>query len=144
MFALDINNVLMETWIFYTAVLIMKTILMIPLTGWSRIYYQVPLNPEDGALVNAKVRSHEKIDRYRRAHLNDLENIPFFILISFLYLLTNPSVTATILMFRIYAITRIAHSITYCFLQSASRIFIYQPGAAILFYMTYSVLKHFM
>nr|CAH7758833.1 unnamed protein product [Callosobruchus chinensis] len=41
MFALDINSVLMETWIFYTAVLIMKTILMIPLTGWSRIYYQV-------------------------------------------------------------------------------------------------------
>ncbi|CAH2008083.1 unnamed protein product [Acanthoscelides obtectus] len=144
MYTLNINNVLIETWIFYTSVLFMKTILMIPLTGWSRIYYRVPMNPEDVAFVGEKVRSHEKIERYRRAHLNDLENIPFFVIISFLYLLTNPSVNATIMMFRIYTITRIAHTITYCFLESASRILLYQPGAAILFYMTYSVAKHFI
>ncbi|CAH2015220.1 unnamed protein product [Acanthoscelides obtectus] len=95
MYTLNINNVLIETWIFYTSVLFMKTILMIPLTGWSRIYYRVAMNPEDGALLGEKVRTHEKIERYRRfSLLHGEENsghtgIVFFIDVSCIKVLDN-------------------------------------------------------
>lgn len=53
------------------------------------------------------------VERVRRAHQNDLENVlPFFIM-GFLYMFTNPSVMLATNLFRAVAIARIAHTLVY-------------------------------
>lgn len=68
----------------------------------------------------------EEVERIRRAHLNDLENIPIFIIAGLFYILTGPSTIIAITLIRIGAIGRIAHTISYCFLKA-------QPARAISF-----------
>jgi glutathione S-transferase len=59
-----------------------------------------------------EIRTDESVERWRRAHLNDLENIPALIAASFFYLYSKPEneVFAVWLM-RIAAISRIVHTI---------------------------------
>ncbi|XP_060533861.1 microsomal glutathione S-transferase 1-like [Cylas formicarius] len=151
----EIDGELLETFFFYSAILILKTLLMVPLVGFSRIYFRAPVNAEDARTVNGllsltkgkavEVKQHDSVERNRRAHLNDLENIPFFIIASFLYiLLTNPSVFWTVWLIRLYTLSRIIYSIVYTRLKSSVRILVYQFGFLILFYFTVSVLLHFV
>lgn len=55
----------------------------------------------------------EEVERVRRAHRNDLENILPFFAIGFLFVLTNPAEFLAVNLFRAVAIARIAHSIFY-------------------------------
>lgn len=48
-----------------------------------------------------------------RAHLNDLENIPFFIIACFGYILTNPNVFIATNLIRLFVASRIIHTIVY-------------------------------
>ena len=55
-------------------------------------------SPEDlqKTLINPspnpkQLEPNEKVDRVRRIHLNDLENLPFFLVAGFLYILAQPS-----------------------------------------------------
>ncbi|XP_050503337.1 microsomal glutathione S-transferase 1-like isoform X2 [Diabrotica virgifera virgifera] len=140
---LPIKRELLEFYVFWVAILVFKYLLMIAQVGLSRVYFRVPLNEEDGKVLKAAVRAHEAVDRNRRAHLNDLENIPFFIIISFLYLLTDPSVGSTKLIIRIYVLSRILYTFTYTILKSAIRIPMFQLGILINGYLTIKVIYHF-
>lgn len=51
------------------------------------------------------------MERVRRAHLNDLENIPMFLLAGFFYVLTEPNVDLALWLFRIAVLARIGHTI---------------------------------
>ncbi|KAK2148343.1 hypothetical protein LSH36_501g01141 [Paralvinella palmiformis] len=53
------------------------------------------------------------VERIRRNHLNDMENIPPFVLIGFLYVLTSPSPEIALWHFRIFAFSRILHTVSY-------------------------------
>ncbi|TMW39523.1 hypothetical protein DOY81_015397, partial [Sarcophaga bullata] len=71
-------------------------------------------NPEDCILQKAKVKYDEpKVERVRRAHLNDVENILPFLAIGFLYVLTNPSASLAIMLYRTVGLARIAHTLVY-------------------------------
>ncbi|XP_050503335.1 microsomal glutathione S-transferase 1-like [Diabrotica virgifera virgifera] len=140
---LPIKRELLEFYVFWVAILLSKYLVMIAQVGISRAYFKVPLNEEDGKVLRGKVRAHEAVDRNRRAHLNDLENIPFFIIISFLYLLTDPSVGSTKLIIRIYVLSRILYTFTYTILKSAIRIPMFQLGILINSYLTLKVIYHF-
>ncbi|CAH1111961.1 unnamed protein product [Psylliodes chrysocephalus] len=140
---LPINRELLEFYCFYVGVLVFKCIVMIAQVGLSRIYYGVPRNPEDGAPFKAKVYTNELVERNRRAHQNDLENIPFFIVISFLYILTNPSLEPTQWIIRTYVISRIVYTFVYTVLKSIWRIPVYEVGLVINFYLAGSVVYHF-
>jgi glutathione S-transferase len=48
-----------------------------------------------------------------RNHLNDLENVIPFVLFGFLYTMTNPSLGAALLHFRVFTASRILHTISY-------------------------------
>lgn len=48
-----------------------------------------------------------------RAHLNDLENIPAFIIVCFGYILTNPNVFIATNLIRLFVASRIIHTIVY-------------------------------
>lgn len=64
-----------------------------------------------------KVKIDEDVERVRRAHLNDIENIPAFITVAFFYMLTQPDEILAINLIRIAAIARIVHTYAYVFLQ---------------------------
>jgi glutathione S-transferase len=53
------------------------------------------------------------VERQRRAHLNDLENIPVFIVVAFLYILTSPSTFIAVNLIRLFTLSRIVHSFVY-------------------------------
>ncbi|CAH1111960.1 unnamed protein product [Psylliodes chrysocephalus] len=138
-----IDRELLEFYAFYIGILVLKCLFMIVHVGLSRVYYRVPRNPEDGAPFKAKVYTNELVERNRRAHQNDLENIPFFIVISFLYLLTNPSLEPTQWIIRTYVISRIVYTFVYTVLKSIWRIPVYEVGLFINWYLTGSVIYHF-
>lgn len=48
-----------------------------------------------------------------RAHLNDVENIPIFMMASFAYIFTNPPLFLATWLFRAFVFGRIAHSFVY-------------------------------
>ena len=50
---------------------------------------------------------------YFRAHLNDLENIPIFLISGLLFVITKPNVIFALMMFRIYTLARIVYTIVY-------------------------------
>lgn len=73
------------------------------------------MNPEDArAFAKTKVRfTLEDVERVRRGHRNDLENILPFFAVGFFYVLTNPNVTVATSLIKVAAVARIAHTIVY-------------------------------
>ena len=88
----------------------------------------------------------EDVERVRRAHRNDLENILPFFIAGFFYVLTNPSVFIAVNLFRAAAIARIVHTSVYAVVvvpQPARGIaFFVCIGAT--FYMSISTAIYFM
>ena len=71
-------------------------------------------NPEDAKRTKGKVRYDEnRVERVRRAHQNDLENILPYFFISALYLLTNPNPATALTCFRAFTAARFLHSFVY-------------------------------
>lgn len=79
-------------------------------------FFQVFVNPEDLPSKQLKVKfGDEEVERVRRAHRNDLENVLPFFVIGLLYVLTNPAENLAINLFRGFAISRLVHSFVYSF-----------------------------
>lgn len=77
-----------------------------------------------------------------RCHSNDLENIPPFLIIGLLYVLTGPSVFAATWHFRIFAASRILHTIAYLTpLPSPSRSLCFAVGFGATLSMAFQVLR---
>ena len=85
-------------------------------TAKARFDSKVVLNPED-APVNpgAQARSAEADStlRAKRAHLNDVENIPVFMILALLFTLTGCSAMAGWTYFGVYFVARTLHTIFY-------------------------------
>lgn len=85
------------------------------------------------------------IERVRRAHLNDLENIPAFIFAALIFLLTNPPAGLAINLFRIFTYARIAHTVVYAVfvVPQPARAISWGVGYGITIYMViHSLLKY--
>ena len=84
-------------------------------TSILRLGRKVYATPEDYALqgLARKTTVDEDIERVRRAHRNDLENILPFFVVGFCYLLTHPSWNAAAIYLIGYLIARVAHSVFY-------------------------------
>jgi len=74
------------------------------------------LNPEDaaGGLANPKPREgqlepHEPVQRSRRLHLNDLENIPAFWAMGFLFVFAAPPLWVAQVFYYGFVVTRALH-----------------------------------
>jgi glutathione S-transferase len=89
-------------------------------------------NPKPG-----QVGPSESVDRIRRIHLNDLENIPFFLVAGFLYVLTQPSLLLAQWLFYGYVASRLFHFLAYATAQIHEvRATLWTVGSLILIYMT--------
>nr|XP_054518954.1 microsomal glutathione S-transferase 1 isoform X4 [Pan troglodytes] len=109
---------------------------------------QVFANPEDcvafGKGENAKkyLRTDDRVERVRRAHLNDLENIIPFLGIGLLYSLSGPDPSTAILHFRLFVGARIYHTIAYLTpLPQPNRALSFFVGYGVTLSMAYRLLK---
>ncbi|CAD5117965.1 DgyrCDS6707 [Dimorphilus gyrociliatus] len=74
--------------------------------SWS---YFVGKTPKDAKIIH----NDDRIERVRRNHLNDVENIYLFVLIGFFYVLTQPDLSTATWHFRIFTISRFIHTLVY-------------------------------
>jgi glutathione S-transferase len=99
---------------------------------------KTPLNPNPKP---GQVGPNESVDRIRRIHLNDLENIPFFLAAGLLYVTTAPDLVLAQWLFYGYVVSRLLHFIAYLTAQIHEvRATLWTVGSVILIYMTVATL----
>ncbi|EHB13150.1 Microsomal glutathione S-transferase 1 [Heterocephalus glaber] len=142
------NKVLMA-FASYATIVVSKMMFMSTATAFFRITKKVFANPEDcasfGKGENAKkyLRTDESVERVRRAHLNDLENIVPFLGIGLLYSLSGPDLSTALLHFRIFVGARIYHTIAYLLpLPQPNRGLAFFAGYGVTLSMAYSLLRN--
>ncbi|XP_021946089.1 microsomal glutathione S-transferase 1 isoform X2 [Folsomia candida] len=115
---IDVDFEIFGILAFYSAILLAKILVMPVLVAKQRINKKVFANPEDKAFVPGGEVSikhtDQDVERYRRAHLNDLENILPFIFLATLFCFTNPGIEFARCLFQLFTIARIGHTIFYC------------------------------
>ncbi|XP_072221801.1 microsomal glutathione S-transferase 1-like [Leuresthes tenuis] len=143
---------LMEDQVFmafttHAAIVILKMILMGPMTAYFRFTRGSFANEEDVARKSAEekkklLRAHPDVERVRRCHRNDLENIVPFVMVGLLYALTGPELSAALLHFRVFTASRLFHTVAYVGkLPQPSRALSYLGGMLATLSMAYNVLS---
>lgn len=93
--------------------------------------FQVFSNPEDTKLSSSKdakvTFTDPDVERIRRNHLNDMENILPFVIIGLFYVGINPSPTQALWHFRIFFFSRIFHTIAYQVIKEIDLIYYSYP-----------------
>jgi len=138
-----LSNPVFSNYAFYGAVVLVKMFGMSTLTAVKRIANGIFANPEDVRAFGSKkvIFDNEGVERVRRNHLNDLENIPAFLLIGLLYVATNPTPNIALWHFRVFAIARILHTFFYQFaIPQPTRALSFFVGWAACASMAYQVL----
>uniref|UniRef100_A0A8D0H642 Microsomal glutathione S-transferase 1 n=1 Tax=Sphenodon punctatus TaxID=8508 RepID=A0A8D0H642_SPHPU len=132
----------------YTTIVVLKMMLMSVVTAFYRMTRKAFANPEDasthGKGENAKkyLRTDPDVERARRVHLNDLENIVPFVIIGLLYALSGPDLFTALLHFRIFVGSRVFHTISYLVpLPQPSRGMSWLVGYAVTISMAYRLLS---
>ncbi len=94
---------------------------------------KTPLNPEPDP---KQLEPNERVERIRRIQLNDLENLPFFLVAGFLFVLTEPSLMVARLLFYGYVVSRLLHFAAYFTARTHdTRATFWTVGSLILIYM---------
>ena len=95
---------------------------------------KTPLNPTPDP---KQLEPDERVERIRRIHLNDLENLPFFLVAGLLYVLTQPSLWLAQLLLYGYVVSRLLHFAAYLTARSHDmRAALWTVGSLILIFMT--------
>ncbi|TRY76030.1 hypothetical protein DNTS_010924 [Danionella cerebrum] len=131
----------------YATIVVLKMMLMSFLTSYFRLTKQAFSNYEDTALVKSSedrkklVRVDQDVERVRRCHLNDLENVVPFVMIGLLYALTGPDLSTALLHFRVFVASRFIHTVAYLMaLPQPSRGLAFGVGLLTTLSMAYRVL----
>ena len=97
------------------AILVIKMLITANLTGVLRTTRKVYATPEDYRYFGTEpvVTRDEHIERIRRAHQNDLENVLPFFAVGWLYALSGPSYTIAWWLFVSFTLARILHTAVY-------------------------------
>lgn len=141
---LSLHNPVFATYVVAAALMILKSAGMSWLTvarmmkakGGFRSPEDVrktPMNPEPDP---KQLDRNEDVERVRRIHLNDLENIPFFLAAGFLFVLTDPSLTLARVLLYGYVVTRLLHFAAYLSARTHdTRAMLWTPGSLIILFM---------
>jgi glutathione S-transferase len=99
---------------------------------------KTPLNPEPDP---HQLQPNERVERVRRIQQNDLENLPFFLVAGFLYILTSPSLLLARVLLYGYVVSRLLHFAAYFTARTHdTRATLWTMGSLILIFMTVRVL----
>ncbi|GGE40863.1 MAPEG family protein [Actibacterium pelagium] len=146
---LTIDNPVFVTYAICAALMVLK----IMGQGWMTVYRMLKSNsglasPEDlqRGLINrdpdpSQLEVNDYVDRSRRMHRNDLENIPGFLAVGLLFVVINPALwLAQVLMYG-FVLARLAHFLAYASKQTHEvRATFYTVGSLIVIYMALHVL----
>jgi len=146
---LSLENPVFGVYVTAAALAVLKLMLQ----GWMTVYRMLKANsgwasPEDlrPGLINrapdeSQLEVNDYVDRSRRMHRNDLENIPGFLVAGLLFVVVNPNlVLAQALMYG-FVLARLAHFVAYASKQSHEvRATFYTIGSLIVIYMAAHVL----
>lgn len=95
---------------------------------------RTPLNPSPDP---TQLAPNERVDRIRRIQMNDLENIPFFLVAGFLYVLTGPPLWLAQTLLYGYVVSRLLHFAAYLSARTHdTRATLWTIGSLILIFMT--------
>jgi glutathione S-transferase len=142
---LDLDNPLFATYVVAATLMILKAVAMSWLTvvrmmqakGGFRApedLRKTPLNPEPDP---KQLEPDERVERIRRIQLNDLENLPFFLVAGFLFVLTDPSLALARWLLYGYVVSRLLHFGAYFTAQTHEvRATFWTVGSLILVFMT--------
>jgi glutathione S-transferase len=94
---------------------------------------KTPLNPNPDP---KQLEPNEAVERIRRIHQNDLENIPFFLAAGLLFVVTDPSLLLARALLYGYVATRLLHFAAYLTGRTHdTRAALWTPGSLIIIYM---------
>ncbi|XP_019908582.2 microsomal glutathione S-transferase 1 [Esox lucius] len=132
----------------YATIVILKMMLMSPLTAYFRFTRKSFANSEDTAMAKSPelrkkmLVANPDVERVRRCHQNDLENIVPFVVIGLLYALTGPDLSSALLHFRVFVGSRLCHTVAYLLpLPQPSRALAWLVGMIVTFSMAYQVFR---
>ena len=84
---------------------------------------------------------HPEVERSRRMHRNDLENIPAFLACGLLFVTTEPPLWLAVLLFALFVLARLAHTLAYATAQNHEvRATFYSVGSVVVIVMAVWVL----
>lgn len=139
------SDPLLKVYAIAASIMILKAVMM----SWLTVYRMMKVNggfrsPEDvkKTLLNpnpseGQLAPNEYVDRIRRIQLNDLENLPFFLIAGLLFILTKPPVLLAQALFYGYVLSRLLHFVAYFTARTHdSRASLWTIGSLILIVMT--------
>ncbi|KAH8396018.1 hypothetical protein KR222_001878 [Zaprionus bogoriensis] len=141
---LSLENPVFCCYLFWATVLVVKMLLMSLLTALQRFRYKVSTrrsifpNEEDLFFKNIEVQFDDPhVERVRRAHRNDMENILPYFLMALIYVCTDPNPLIACNLFRLAAVARIIHTLVYAVypVPQPARILAFATMLLITFYM---------
>lgn len=149
MTALALDNPVFATYLIAAALMVLKVMGQ----GWMTVHRMMKVSagfasPEDlrqGPINRApdpsQIEVNEYVDRSRRLHRNDLENIPAFWAAGLLFVLVDPALWLTQLVMYGFVVARLAHFWAYATERSHElRATFYTIGSVIVIYMAGHVL----
>jgi uncharacterized MAPEG superfamily protein len=96
------------------------------------------INPEPHG---GQLLAHPEVERSRRMHRNDLENIPAFLAIGLLFVTTEPPVWLAVLAFGLFVLARAGHAVAYATARDHdTRAVFYSVGSVVVILMALWVL----
>ena len=146
---LTFENAAFEVYVIAAALMVLK----IMAQGWMTVYRMLKsdsglASPEDvqKGLFNknpnpTQLKVNDYVDRSRRMHRNDLENIPAFLIAGLLFILVDPPLWAAQVLMYGFVLARMAHFVAYVTKQTHEvRATFYTIGSLIVIYMAVHVL----
>ena len=122
----SVENPVFVTYIIAASIMVLK----IMLQGWMTVYRMLKSNsglasPEDlqVGLINKnpgpeQLDVNDYVDRSRRMHSNDLENIPAFLACGLLFVAVSPTLVLAQSLMYTFVVARLLHALAYATKQS--------------------------
>jgi glutathione S-transferase len=142
---LSLHDPLFATYAIAASLMILKAVAMSWLTvvrmmevkGGFRSPEDLKKTPLNLAPDPAQLLPNERVERIRRIQMNDLENLPFFLVAGFLYVLTQPSLALAQWLLYGYVVSRLLHFAAYLTAQIHEvRATLWTVGSLILIFMS--------
>lgn len=142
--ALTLQNPLFATYLVAASIMVLKAasmswltvVRMMQVKGGYRSpedLKKTPLNPSPNP---EQLKPNEAVERIRRIHMNDLENVPFFLAAGFLFIFTEPSLLLAQGLLYGYVATRLLHFAAYFTARTHDmRAALWTPGSLIILFM---------
>jgi glutathione S-transferase len=142
---LSLHNPVFATYVVAASIMILKGVSMSWLTVVRMVQARAgfrapedlrktPLNPNPDPV---QLQPDERVERIRRIQLNDLENLPYFLVAGLLFVFSQPSLLLAQWLFYGYVVTRFLHFIAYLTAQAHDlRAAFWTPGSLIIVYMS--------